>query len=47
VLFAFGAYKAWRTVGRPLRGGLGRALVGTLSALVGFGVGALFRVPGG
>jgi len=47
VLFAFGAYKAWRTVGRPLRGGLGLALVGTLSALVGFGVGALFRVPGG
>ncbi len=45
-LFGVGVYKARRTVGRPGRSGLEMALIGTLSALVGFVVGWLFRVPG-
>jgi VIT1/CCC1 family predicted Fe2+/Mn2+ transporter len=44
-LFAAGMYKALHTVGRPWRSGLQMALIGTLSALVGYGVGLLFRVP--
>jgi vacuolar iron transporter family protein len=46
VLFAFGAYKARATVGDPLKGGLELALIGVVSALVGYGVGALFDVRG-
>jgi VIT1/CCC1 family predicted Fe2+/Mn2+ transporter len=46
VLFAVGAYKARVTVGHPGRSGLELALIGTLSALVGFGIGMLLRVPG-
>jgi VIT1/CCC1 family predicted Fe2+/Mn2+ transporter len=45
VLFAVGAYKARLTVGRPGRSGLELAIIGTLSALVGYAVGALLRVP--
>ena len=45
VLFAVGAYKARVTVGKPGRSGLEMALIGTLSALVGYAVGALLKVP--
>lgn len=45
VLFVAGAYKARVTVGRPARSGLEMAIIGTLSAMVGYAVGLLFRVP--
>ena len=45
-LFLVGAYKARRTVGRPGRSGLEMALIGLASALVGYLVGLLFKVPG-
>lgn len=45
VLFAAGVYKARVTVGRPGRSGLEMAAIGTLSALVGYAVGALLKVP--
>jgi vacuolar iron transporter family protein len=41
-LFAFGAYKAKMTVGHPLKSGAELAIIGTVSALVGYAVGALF-----
>jgi VIT1/CCC1 family predicted Fe2+/Mn2+ transporter len=44
-LFGVGAYKAARTVGVPVRSGLEMALIGTVSALVGYVVGLIFRVP--
>ena len=44
-LFAFGTYKARATVGHPLKSGLELAAIGTLSALLGYGVGALLRIP--
>jgi predicted membrane protein (TIGR00267 family) len=45
VLFAVGAYKARLTVGHPSRSGLEMAVIGTVSALVGYLVGALLKVP--
>jgi predicted membrane protein (TIGR00267 family) len=45
VLFGVGVYKARTTVGHPGRSGLEMALIGTLSALVGFAVGVIFKVP--
>ncbi|MEL7656690.1 MAG: VIT1/CCC1 transporter family protein, partial [Bacillota bacterium] len=45
VLFAVGAYKARVTVGKPARSGLEMAVIGTLSALVGYAVGALLKTP--
>lgn len=45
VLFAVGAYKARITVGRPWKSGLEMAAIGTVSALVGYLVGALLKVP--
>jgi len=45
VLFIVGGYKARMTVGHPVRSGLEMALIGTLSALVGFAVGVLLKVP--
>ncbi len=45
VLFAVGAYKARVTVGKPGRSGLEMALIGTLSALVGYAVGILLKSP--
>jgi predicted membrane protein (TIGR00267 family) len=45
VLFGVGAYKARVTVGNAGRSGLEMALIGTLSALVGYAVGALLKVP--
>lgn len=44
-LFVVGAYKARVTVGHPGKSGLEMALIGTLSALVGYAVGLLFKVP--
>lgn len=46
-LFVVGAYKARATVGHVGKSGLEMAIIGTLSAIVGYGVGLLFRVPGG
>ncbi len=45
VLFFVGAYKARTTVGHPGKSGLEMAVIGTLSALVGYAVGALFKIP--
>jgi VIT1/CCC1 family predicted Fe2+/Mn2+ transporter len=45
VLFGVGFYKARVTIGRPTRSGLEMAVIGTLSALVGYAVGLIFRVP--
>jgi predicted membrane protein (TIGR00267 family) len=44
-LFVVGVYKARVTVGHPGKSGLEMALIGTLSAMVGYGVGLLFKVP--
>lgn len=44
-LFAVGAYKARVTVGHPGRSGAEMAAIGTLSALVGYGVGLIFKLP--
>ncbi len=45
VLFIVGAVKARMTVGHPGKSGLEMAVIGTVSALVGYAVGALLRVP--
>jgi predicted membrane protein (TIGR00267 family) len=45
VLFAIGYYKAHITVGRPMRSGLEMTIIGTISALAGYAVGALLKVP--
>jgi VIT1/CCC1 family predicted Fe2+/Mn2+ transporter len=45
VLFAVGAYKARLTVGSPGRSGAEMAVIGTVSALVGYAVGALLKIP--
>ena len=44
-LFAVGAYKARVTVGEPFRSGMQMAVIGTISALAGYVVGLIFRVP--
>jgi VIT1/CCC1 family predicted Fe2+/Mn2+ transporter len=44
-LFAVGVYKARVTIGKPFRSGMQMALIGTLSALVGYVVGIIFKVP--
>ncbi|MBV6396731.1 MAG: hypothetical protein HFACDABA_02331 [Anaerolineales bacterium] len=44
-LFAVGAYKARVTVGKPFRSGLQIALIGIVSALVGYLVGLFFKAP--
>lgn len=44
-LFAVGAYKARMTVGHWGKSGMEMALIGTLSALVGYVVGLFFRAP--
>jgi VIT1/CCC1 family predicted Fe2+/Mn2+ transporter len=43
-LFIVGAYKARVTVGHPGRSGLEMAIIGTLSALIGYAVGILLKV---
>jgi len=45
VLFVVGVYKARVTVGHPAKSGLEMAVIGTLSALVGYAVGALLKLP--
>jgi predicted membrane protein (TIGR00267 family) len=45
VLFGIGAYKARVTVGTPLRSGTEMAIIGTLSALAGYAVGVILKVP--
>lgn len=47
-LFAVGAYKARvTTVGRPARSGVEMALIGTVSALIGYIIGLIFKtLPG-
>jgi VIT1/CCC1 family predicted Fe2+/Mn2+ transporter len=45
VLFAVGAYKARTTVGHPTKSGVEMAVIGTVSALVGYGIGLVLRVP--
>jgi VIT1/CCC1 family predicted Fe2+/Mn2+ transporter len=45
VLFIVGAYKAYVTIGKPVRSGFEIALIGTISALAGYVVGALLKVP--
>ena len=44
-LFLVGAYKARVTVGHPGRSGLEMAIIGTMSALAGYVVGLLLKVP--
>jgi predicted membrane protein (TIGR00267 family) len=44
-LFIVGVYKARVTVGKPFRSGIQMALIGTLSALAGYVVGLIFKVP--
>ncbi|MBN1537286.1 MAG: VIT1/CCC1 transporter family protein [Anaerolineales bacterium] len=46
VLFGVGAYKAHITVGKPGKSGLEMAIIGTLSALVGYAVGVALKLPG-
>ena len=45
VLFIVGAVKARMTVGHPGKSGLEMAVIGTVSALVGYAVGTLLRIP--
>jgi VIT1/CCC1 family predicted Fe2+/Mn2+ transporter len=45
VLFAIGAYKARVTVGKPMKSGLEMAVIGTVSALAGYLVGIILKVP--
>ncbi len=44
-LFAVGVYKARKTVGRPLQSGVQMAVIGIVSALAGYFIGALFQAP--
>lgn len=44
-LFVLGAYKARITVGRPVRSGSQMAIIGIVSALAGYIVGLIFRIP--
>ena len=45
VLFGIGAYKARVTVGKPMKSGLEMAVIGTVSALAGYLVGFILKVP--
>ncbi len=45
VLFGIGAYKARVTVGKPMKSGVEMAVIGTLSALAGYLVGYILKVP--
>jgi VIT1/CCC1 family predicted Fe2+/Mn2+ transporter len=42
LLWVLGAFKSRVTTGRPVRGGLSLAVIGVLSAVAGYAVGALF-----
>jgi VIT1/CCC1 family predicted Fe2+/Mn2+ transporter len=45
VLFGVGAIKAQLTIGSPTKSGFEMAVIGTLSALVGYGVGMFLKIP--
>jgi vacuolar iron transporter family protein len=45
VLFGVGAYKARITVGRPWKSGLEMACIGTVSALAGYLIGVMLKLP--
>ena len=45
VLFGIGFYKARMTVGHPTRSGVEMMLIGTVSAMAGYLVGVLLKVP--
>lgn len=45
VLYVVGAYKARTTVGRPWKSGLEMAVIGTVSALIGYAIGLLLKAP--
>ncbi len=45
VLFGIGFYKARVTVGQPMRSGTEMMLIGTISAMAGYLVGVLLKVP--
>ena len=45
VLFGIGAYKARVTVGTPMKSGFEMAVIGTVSALAGYLVGIILKVP--
>lgn len=47
VLFGVGVYKAKTMVGHPGKSGLEMAVIGTLSALVGYLIGVLLKAPQG
>ena len=44
-LFVLGAYKAQVTVGHWYRSGLELAVIGLVSALIGYGIGLIFKAP--
>jgi predicted membrane protein (TIGR00267 family) len=44
-LFGFGAYKAKKTVGHPMRSGIELFFIGMIAAAAGYVVGLLFQVP--
>lgn len=46
-LFGAGVYKAKAMVGQPWRSGVQMAVIGTVSALAGYLIGALFSAPAG
>jgi len=46
-LYGVGAFKARLTVGRPWKSGLQMAVIGIVSALAGYAIGALFGAPAG
>ncbi len=46
-LYGVGALKARLTVGRPWKSGLQMAVIGIVSALAGYAIGALFGAPAG
>ena len=46
-LFVVGFYKARTTVGSPGKSGVEMAVIGVVSALVGYLVGLVLRVPAG
>lgn len=45
VLFGIGFYKARVTIGKPFKSGLEMAVIGTVSAMAGYLVGYLLKVP--
>jgi len=44
-LFAVGFYKATKMIGKPIRSGFELLIIGMLAALIGYGIGLLFKAP--